>query len=503
MNGITAINRDFSIKPLVLIGAAIFAVAVFSTADSIAEAKSKRVAIIGTAMSATQDGILPVATRSGVIHLTITSNTKINSKKGYITIGQVQSGSEVVGYFYEESDQKIAAKLTFKKRNSKSRQKHLIGVVVEKKGKKLTIQTTDGDEVEVEVTESPTDDPTTEGSLVVTVVEEDEDTGALDAIGVRTAEETIARLNDAINHEITLAQEKLLKVRMSETASVHLTRLYATLDDIQAEAEAKIQAAYEQFEANYTTTLDNNLIAPPLVTISGKVLTKESDLIVVAKNGNGRRSYVVVPLDVEVELLDGSSGTYSDVLNQAYVEVSALPQTAISSLVAKIIKIIPSPPPPGKSGNSNGNNQSITGTIVLINDGEPNTNPVIVIDSQGGPDGAAAITPDTVITGDDELEPGQEVEVTLGDDGFSTEGVDVVSKDDDPNDSVSTPGTPPQYTLIGKVREVSLSGVILDDVFLTIIDTSPTTDPLRIGEEIEFTVEVDEDGRFVIVGIEP
>jgi hypothetical protein len=451
MNFRTAINRGIPIKFLVLIGAAIFAVAVFSSVDSIAEAKSKRVAIIGTAMSAPHDGLLLVATRSGVIHLTITSDTAIDSKKGYITLSQVQSGSEVVEYFYDESDQNIAAKLTFKKRNSKSRQKHLIGVVVEKKGKKLTIQATDGDEVEIEVTESPTDDPTTESSLIVTVVEEDEDTGALDAIGVRTAEETIARLNEAINHEITLAQEKLLKVRMSETASVHLTRLYATLDDIQAETEAKIQAANEQFEANYTTTLNNNLIAQPLVIISGKVLTKQSDLIVVAKNGNGRRSFVTVPTDVEVELLDDSSGSYTGVTSGDYVEVSALPQIAISSPIAQLIKIIPSPLAPDDSGNGNG--QTITGTIVLVDDGDGDTDSVIVIDDQDGSDGAAVITPDTIITGEDELEPGQEVEVTLGDDGFTADEVEVVSPPDEgSSDRIGTPAAPLQYTLIGKVR---------------------------------------------------
>ena len=241
MNSATAITRTISIKLLVLIGAATLALVIFSSGDYVAEAKAERIAIFGTAMDAPHDGILLVATRSGVINLTITSDTVINSKKGYITLSQVQSGSQVVGYFYEESDQQIAAKLAFKKRNAKSNQKHLIGVVVEKKGKKLTIQTTDGEEVEVEVevSESPTDDPTTEGSLVVSVVEENEDTGALDALGLRTAEETIARLNEAIDHEITLAQAKLLKVRMSETASVHLTRLYATLDEIQAEAEEK------------------------------------------------------------------------------------------------------------------------------------------------------------------------------------------------------------------------------------------------------------------------
>ena len=67
-----------------------------------------------------------------------------------------------------------------------------------------------------------------EGSLIVIVVETDPDTGAVDAQAIRTAEQTFTRLSAAIDHEISLAQEQLLKIRMSKTASVHLTRLYDT-----------------------------------------------------------------------------------------------------------------------------------------------------------------------------------------------------------------------------------------------------------------------------------
>jgi hypothetical protein len=50
--------------------------------------------------------------------------------------------------------------------------------------------------------------------------------------------------------------------------------------------------------------------------------------------------------------------------------------------------------------------------------------------------------------------------------------------------------------------KLSVVGLILDDVFLTIVDTPPAADPLTVSQENQFTVEVDEHGRFTIVGID-
>ncbi|MBT3555334.1 MAG: hypothetical protein HOF71_07260 [Chloroflexi bacterium] len=49
---------------------------------------------------------------------------------------------------------------------------------------------------------------------------------------------------------------------------------------------------------------------------------------------------------------------------------------------------------------------------------------------------------------------------------------------------------------------MSVVGLILDGVFLTIVDTPPAADPLTVSQENQFTVEVDEHGRFTIVGID-
>jgi hypothetical protein len=351
-----------------------------------------------------------------------------------------------------------------------------------------------------------------EGSLIVTVVETDPDTGAVDAQAIRTAEQTFARLSAAIDHEISLAQEQLLKIRMSETASVHLTRLYDSLDKIQEDAQVLIEEAYTEFETTYTTKLDENLLAPPLVHITGRVLTRSAIQVVVASNGNGRCTYVLIPSDVSVVLVDGGNGTIGDVTHDNWVDITATFQTGTTNPIARVINVVSSPDGPGNSGNSNGNgngngngnnnDDTITGTIVLVDSGKSGNQRVIVVSNPDGSDGAAGINPDTVVTGDTDIEPGQEVEVTLGDDGFSATNIEVTTPIE-PTEPAATPAPPIEYILSGKIRSVSGQGVILDDVFLTLDTSSPTTDPLEVGQQIQFKVIVDADGRWVVVGIEP
>ena len=422
-------------------------------------------------------------------------------KRGQLSLDEVSSGATVTGYYTETDDEFTAGRLTFTQRKDKKAFTHLVGVVVEKNNDEHTVLTTEGDEVVITPPVDAGSDTPDEGSLIVTVVETDPDTGAIDAQAIRTAEQKFARLSAAIDHEISLAQEQLLKIRMSETASVHLTRLYDTLDQIQEDAQVLIEEAYTEFQATYTTKLDENFLEPPLVQISGRVLTGTAIQLVVATQGNGRRIYVLIPSDVKVVLLDGSSGTIGMVGHDDWVEITATSQTQTSSPIARVINVVPSPDGPGNSGNSNGknNDDTITGTIVLVDAGKSGNQHVIVVTNPDDSDGAAGINPDTVVTGDTDLEPGQEVEITLGEDGFTATTVEVTPT----IDPVATPAPPIEYILSGKIRSVTGQGVILDDVFLALDTGSPTTDPLEVGQQIQFKVVVDADGRWIVVGIEP
>jgi hypothetical protein len=495
------------VRPLAIL---VLALVVLSTLapNSVAEAKrgENRIGVFGTVIHAPENGTVGMITRKGALTLTIAKKTKIVTKRNGLELDEVSPGDSVTGYYVEEDGLSVAKKLTFLADENPITIEHIIGVVIDSTDDTVTVQTNDGDEVEIPTPDTPEGENLQEGSLVVTAVEENSETGELDVKALATAASTVEKLNDAIGNEITLAQQKLLKIRMSETASAHLTRLYATLDEIKRESQAKINAAFAEFEQNYKKSFDPADLESLRVVIEGRVLTKTEDQLVVAAHGNGRRSYIVIPDGVEVQLVDGTQGTYLDVQPDMYVEVSAIPQTTTSSPIARLIKIVPTPDK--NDGNKGPKDEKITGKIIVVDNPGQGSGKVIVVGNPNGSDEAAVITDETAITGVDTLEEGQKVEVTLGDDGISADEVEVIT---DPADNpvgidettpVATPAPPVEYSLIGKIREISTTGVILDDVYLTLDTSSPTADPLTVGEQIEFTVIVDDNGNWVVVGVE-
>jgi hypothetical protein len=506
------------------------------------DAKGERKAVFGTAVTAAASDSIDVATRDGIITLIINDETKIDSKKHRKKFDKVSAGDSVTGYYTEDEGVFTAIKLSFKPRKPEKKTRHVVGVVVDKDDDTLTVLTPEGETVEVTPTDDPDNDPTEPGSLIITVVEEDIESGDLDAAAVVTAKQTIARLNEAIDHDITLAQSNLLKIRMSETASIHLTQLYETLDDIKAEAKAKIEAAFNEFQTNYTETLEENLLEPPLINIAGLVLQKSATQIVV-RNDGGQRSFIQVPTDVQVELLDGSTGVFNDVNINLRVDVSATPQTTTSSPVARIIRILPIPESPDNSGendtgaNGNDSDDTLVGTIVVVTPSSDGTHTIIVVANSDGPDTATAITESTILTGDGELLPDVNVEVTLESDGFTASEVVILVEEETletatpiaveppiveatataiaaatPTETPAvtpagssvaeaTPEPPKEYILTGKIRSFSVQGITLDDVYLDLGNISPTDDSFTVGEEIQFTVVINESGQWVVVGI--
>lgn len=500
-------TRSVRIVSIAMVIAMVLTMFGSTNSNSVAYAKAQKTAMFGTVVSTPENGTFDVASRDGVITLTIDEKTKLTGKsmRDRLEISDIVAGMSVTGYYVEDKNRLTAGRLSFVKPVEQKSFEHVVGVVIEDTGGTLIVNTTDGEQFEITPSDNPTDDPVEAGSLIAVVVEKDPETGQLDALAVRSAQQTVDRLSAAISHEISLAQQNLLKTRMSETASVHLTRLYQTLDEIKAETQAKIEAALAEFQANYGVTLEENLLEPVLIEITGKVLAANGKTMVVAYKGNGRRTYFDVAGDVVIELFDGSISTISAVVGN-YVIVTATPRTSTTDAIAHYVKVVPAP----ENGNSgkNKNDDTITGTIVLVENGKSDTSKIIVVEQPDGTDEVVSVTSDTVITvdgdeqGGDGLEPGQEVEITLGDDGFSADEVDAGSAGDPlPTDTpVVTPAPPVEYRIIGKVRSFDGSGVILDSVHLFLDDSSPLADPIVVGEEIELRVIVDEDGRLIIVG---
>ena len=476
-----------------------------------ASAKEHKTAVFGTVVSEPHDDRIDIATRSGVMSLIIDEDTKLRKGKREIEFSDVRAGMTVAGYYAESDDGPVAKKLKFKARKRKWSYEHVVGVVLEKNGDTVTVQTSTGEHVVIDLVDATGTSNVEPGSLIATVVEVDATTGELTSTALQTAQETVERLSAAIDFEISLAQRQLLEIRMSETAAVHMTRLYETLDEIKAESQARIQAAYAEYQASYDATLKENSLASVAVQMSGRVLGVSASELHVESLSDGTRWDFSVTAATVVELSSGTWGTISDIVVGQTVEVSASPGAPPAWPVARVIRVLPADDIVAVSTTAAAPTEdTITGTIVLVQTGPQETGTVVVVSLPDGSDSAASLTEDTVVIVDgeeldiDELEVGQEVEIALAADGFSAEKVTVgepVEQTPVPDDGApNAPVTPPLYTLIGTLRSISETGVVLDGVQLTIDNLSTTWGSSTVGQQIELEFYVDSEGRLVVRG---
>ena len=483
--------------------AVLFVVLVIAPSIPTASAGKEKIAVFGTVFGTPQSDRIDVATRSGVLTLTIDEDTKISGKKRRVALSDVEAGMTVAGYYVESDDGPVAVKLKFVARKQKTSYEHVIGVILEINGSVVTVKTYDGEVIEIDYTNVDGGLNAELGSLVAMVVEHDAATGHYTATALQTAKETVERLSKSIGYEISAAQRELLRIRMSETAAVHMTRLYETLDEIKIETQAKINAAYAEFQASYEATLRESSSEPITVEMSGIVLSVFASELHVLSFTDGTRWAIRVTDSTTVVLPGGIVGTIMDIQVGQIVAVFATPGIPPAWPVAKIIRVISvSGPDPAATATPVPDDDTITGTIVVIDDGTGETGTVVVVVSDDGTDSAAALTDDTVITVDgeqlsaDQLELGQEVEIVLGPDGFSAEEVTAV----EPVPGGGTSVAPSEYTLIGTLRSFGATGVILDGVQLTPGRISTTWDSTTVGQQVELKFFLDNQGRLVVTG---
>jgi len=513
------LKPSYKLLPIIypVLGVLVVVMLLFTSDVSTADAHSKKSGVFGTVVKIHGDHeALDVATRRGVITLEVTDKTRVRGKSKRFDIDDITKGMTVAGYYYrgngDDGEELVAGNLTFhqKKDKKKKKHEHVIGVVVDTDDDDIVVETNDGEEVTVDVgeVEQPEDDPVEDGDMVVVVVEEDPDTGDLTATALETAQSTIDRLNDAISHELSVAQQSLLKIRLEETASIHLTRLYDRLDEIEVETRAKIQAAYNEFESNYRATLAGHRIESSFIQITGLVVAVSKNRIVV-ENEFGNKAWIFT-LTNETVIHDEFGGdiTFWGIDLADRVEVFATPVGENQNPHADRIFVI-SAPEGGAGGDPEPEGDGpIKGEIVVVEDGDDGT--IVVIETPDG-DETVEIPGDTTVVVDgeeqsaDDLEPGQEIVVEVGDDGFSAEEVDASTPDpdegnqseDNQSDSSDEP-TGTALTLRGIINSITESGYVLDEVYFDFDPNLVLPDGLGIGSEIEFEVVRDSSGTWKI-----
>ena len=456
-----------------------------------ASAAEVKTAIFGTVAALPKRDRIDIATRSGVISLKIDEATIIRGRTGELKFSLVDAGMTVAGYYVEKKKGPFAVTLAFVNRTQIRIFEHVVGVIIERNRSTITVRTFTGELVVIELANDGTDQ-TEVGSLIATVVERDATTGELTSTALQTAQETVKRLSESIDYEISLAQRELLKIRMSEMATVHMTRLHETLSEINVDTQARIRAAYTEFQASYEATMKEVASDSITVQMTGTVLSVFASELHVESLTDGTRWSFGVTDSTVVELSGGAAGTIADIVAGQTVEVDAIPISPVDWPIANIIRVVPDDAPAPTPVPTD---DTITGTIILVDSGTGETDTVVVVVQDDGTDGAAALNEDTVVIVDgeqlsvDELEAGQEVQIILADDGFSAEEVTAVA-----------PVAAPEYTLIGILRSINEFGVVLDGVQLTLDNFSTTWDASTIGQQVELRFYVDDEGRLVVTG---
>ena len=451
-----------------------------------ASAAEDKTAIFGTVAALPKRDRIDIATRSGVISLKIDEATIIRGRTGELKFSLVDLGMTVAGYYVEKKKGPVAVTLTFVNRTQIRIFEHVVGVIIERNRSTITVRTFTGELVVIELAGDGSDQ-TEVGSLIATVVERDATTGELTSTALQTAQETVKRLSESIDYEISLAQRELLKIRMSEMATVHMTRLHETLSEINVDTQARIRAAYTEFQASYEATMKEVASDSITVQMTGTVLSVFASELHVESLTDGTRWSFGVTDSTVVELSGGAAGTIADIVAGQTVEVDAIPISPVDWPIANVIRVVPDDVPAPTPVPTD---DTITGTIVLVDSGT-----VVVVVLDDGTDGAAGLNEDTVVIVDgeqlsvDELEAGQEVQIILADDGFSAQEV-----------TATAPATNPEYTLIGTLRSINEFGVVLDGVQLTLDNFSTTWDASTIGQQVELRFYVDDEGRLVVTG---
>ena len=451
-----------------------------------ASAAEVKTAIFGTVAALPKRDRIDIATRSGVISLKIDKATIIRGRTGELKLSLVDAGMTVAGYYIEKKKGPVAVTLAFVNRTQIRIFEHVVGVIIERNRSTITVRTFTGELVVIELAGDGSDQ-TEVGSLIATVVERDATTGELTSTALQTAQETVKRLSESIDYEISLAQRELLKIRMSEMATVHMTRLHETLSEINVDTQARIRAAYTEFQASYEATMKEVASDSITVQMTGTVLSVFASELHVESLTDGTRWSFGVTDSTVVELSGGAAGTIADIVAGQTVEVDAIPISPVDWPIANAIRVVPDDVPAPTPVPTD---DTITGTIVLVDSGT-----VVVVVLDDGTDGAAGLNEDTVVIVDgeqlsiDELEAGQEVQIILADDGFSAQEV-----------TAAAPVAAPEYTLIGILRSVNEFGVVLDGVQLTLDNFSTTWDASTIGQQVELRFYVDDEGRLVVTG---
>ena len=293
-------------------------------------------AVFGTAVEVRPPSAVVIASNTGLVTLNfdLSSELKIGFRKN--TVAEIAEGDRVISTARRNDDgDLVALKTLVRAANSQPITKHVVGVVTDASGSELSIQTRNGDVVDVLIP-AGIDAPSI-GDGITMVARLDRSSGILTAVGFELTRTTVERIQAAQERAANKAESARLAQIAIDTRSEHLSALdgaaralkrvigsnrvdQATLDKASAQFE-EIQRRFRELKGIYESAAQNRNEAAPLLKISG-VLVDEigADTFTIVPRGeqnvdpftvvfsfDPETMSVDLPRDLLVELSDDAS----------------------------------------------------------------------------------------------------------------------------------------------------------------------------------------------------
>lgn len=426
--------------------------------------------VSGTILKITNN-FVKIAGKNGLKLVQVDSGTEIVDGDEEITLSDIHTGDKASAQVVQGTDGRYTAtKLRIRSKSRSKKIEHITGVVIERDDYSFTIAKRNGRPAKVHIDDD--DEAPDIADVVTTIVEEDVATGDLQAMQIELVEQIVQKLEASLASEVDAAKAEVLRKIIDESARQHLDTLNQTLDQVEVEAREKIEAALEKFRTDYAALAERVGNAPPEESYGGVISELTGTAVTVSSTtGEGSRSFEITSeTGIVIEGVENAS-TVDLVLGQM-VTVSFIPEEE-GSVAAPLALVItaqpPALPPEVTDAIDELSDGVVTGDIKIIED-DGSGEVVIIIEETGTGDSIGVEVPsDTNITIDgeagtpDDLQPDQNVEVTVGDDGVTADSVVVNSE-------------PPA------AGETTMSGMItgIDPTRRVILIAPPSGDPHRL-----------------------
>lgn len=480
-----------------LIGAALIAmISLILLATGPVNADDRR-GVSGTVMNVGATS-MRVAIKSGLETVFVDANTVIKRGRDDIALSDVTPGDRISASVEPlESNLLLATKIKVRGKSSVKQIQHLTGVVIERKATSFRLASRNGNSVEIEVEEGQ--EPPSVADVVTTIVENDLATGRIKAKQIDRVEKIVERLEASLSRQVEKAKAAVLKKIIDESARQHLDTLNQTLDQVEDEAKEKIGAALTKFRTDYAGVAERVGNEIPEESYEGVIADISTSAISVASPaGSGSRTFIV-STETVITLAGTENASTLDLILGQSVAVRFLPSIDGSDegATALGIEVLPPALPPIVADIVDElSEEVIQGDITVVEDGTSTESDVIIIDEdETGDTVGVEVTEDTeiIVDGDtgttDELEPGQPVEVTVADDGVTAEAV-VVTTEDAPVGDISFSGIVSGVDAARGIIVIApdsgdpLRLVFLPDAVITINGTATTLDQIQPADVV-------------------